>query len=221
MNFLWDNIFRQAKKDTDLNAILKENFIFQDLSERELGILKDIVHVRKYHDGEPVFRQGEVGIGMYILVKGQIEIFVSGPVSSAATAIANPDEIRDIFITQLSPGDFFGELSLVEENGRRSASAVAREETTLIGFFKPDLMEMRSRSPLTSTKIIFRLAEILGRRLKETTEKVSELRRALRDVRVPPTHSALAANPPGFSAGGSIPPPITNVNNEERDGSQA
>ncbi len=216
MNFLWDNIFRQLKKVTDLNAVLKENFIFQDLSARELSLLEDIVHVRKYHDGEPVFRQGEVGIGMYIIVKGQIEIFVSGPTNSGSAA--NSEEVRDIFITQLAPGDFFGELSLVEENGRRSASAVAREETTLIGFFKPDLMEMRSRSPLTSTKIIFRLAEILGRRLKETTEKVSELRRALRDVRVPPTH-AVGSN---FSPGGStMPPPVINPNSEGRDGSQA
>ena len=217
VNFLWDNIFRQLKKDSDLNAVLKENFIFQDLSARELGLLEGIVHVRKYHAGEPVFRQGEVGIGMYIIVKGQIEIFASGPSHSGSSG--QLEETRDIFITQLSPGDFFGELSLVEENGRRSASAVARDETTLIGFFKPDLMEMRSRSPLTSTKIIFRLAEILGRRLKETTEKVSELRRALRDVRVPPTHSAIAN---GFAAGGaSSSPPVTNSNNEGRDGSQA
>jgi len=232
MNFLWDNIFRQSKKDTDLNGVLRANFIFQDLSERELHMLEDIVHVRKYHSGESVFRQGEVGIGMYIIVKGNIEIFVSGPTATMMNNSISVEESRDIFITQLAAGDFFGELSLVEENGRRSASAIAREETTLIGFFKPDLMEMRARSPHTSTKIVFRLAEILGRRLKETTEKVSELRRALKDVRIPPTHSAsmsaagnLASSiVSGISSGvnANTPPPTLHaLNNEGRDGSEA
>lgn len=180
VNFLWDNIFRRSKKEDDLRTSLKENLLFQDLSDRELGFLEDIVHVRKYHAGEPVFRQNEVGVGMYIIVKGRIEIYVSDSSASA-------DESREIFITQLMPGDFFGELSLVEENGRRTASAIAREETTLIGFFKPDLMEILARSPQTGIKIVIRLAEVLGRRLKETTEKVSELRRALKELRSPPT----------------------------------
>jgi CRP/FNR family cyclic AMP-dependent transcriptional regulator len=179
VNFLWDNIFRKSEKDADARAALKENLLFRDLTERELNILEDIVHIRKYHAGEPIFRQGEVGVGMYIIMKGRVEIFVTDPA-------AQSDEARDIFITQLLPSDFFGELSLVEENGRRTASAVAREETTLVGFFKPDLVEMRARSPQTGIKIVFRLAEVLGRRLKDTTEKVSELRRALRDLRLPP-----------------------------------
>ena len=56
----------------------------------------------------------------------------------------------------------------------------------MIGFFKPDLMEILERSPATGIKITFRLAEVLGKRLKETTEKVSDLRRALKDLREPP-----------------------------------
>ena len=180
MNYIWDNIFRRPKKDADTRAALKENLLFRDLTDREFHVLEDIVHMRRYHAGEPIFRQDEVGVGMYIIMKGRVEIFVTD-------FSAPSDQTRDIFITQLTPGDFFGELSLVEENGRRTASAVAREETTLIGFFKPDLMEMRSRSPQTAIKIVFRLAEVLGRRLKETTEKVSELRRALRDLRLPPS----------------------------------
>lgn len=190
MNFLWDNIFRHTKREDDIRATLRENLLFQDLTDRELGFLEDIVHIRKYHAGETVFRQSEVGVGMYIIVKGRVEIFVSDAGSST-------EEGRDIFITQLLPGDFFGELSLVEENGRRTASAIAREETTLIGFFKPDLMEILARSPQTGIKIVSRLAEVLGRRLKETTEKVSELRRALKELRTPPASDSQPGNPNG------------------------
>ncbi len=179
MNYLWDNLFRKKKRDDDTLTTLRENFLFQDLSERELRFIENIVHIRRYHAGEMVFRQAEVGVGMYIIITGRVEIFVTDREST------NEDN-RDIFITQLLAGDFFGELSLVEENGRRTASAMAREETVLIGFFKPDLLEILSRSPDAGIKITFRLAEVLGKRLKETTDKVSELRRALKEMREPP-----------------------------------
>lgn len=179
MNILWDNIFRKSKRENDIRAVLKENVLFQDLTDRELSFVQDIVHVRRYHAGEPIFRQNEVGVGMYLIAKGRVEIYVSDPT-------ATQDEFRDIYITQLLDGDFFGELSLVEENGRRTASAVARDETTLIGFFKPDLTEILERNPSTGVKIVFRLAEVLGHRLKDTTDKVSELRKTLKEMREPP-----------------------------------
>jgi CRP-like cAMP-binding protein len=182
VNSLWDNIFRQSQSK-DLRGFLKENLLFQDLSDRDLRFLEHVVHVRKYHAGEPIFRQGDVGVGMYIIMKGRVEIFVTDP-----TAPSNED--NEIFITQLLPTDFFGELSLVEDNGRRTATAIARDETLLIGFFKPDLLEVLSRKPAVGTRIVFRLAEVLGRRLKETTDKVSELRRALKEHHEPPPYTA-------------------------------
>lgn len=178
MNYLWENIFRK-KKDDDVRGVLRQNMLFQDLTERELRFLEDLVHLRRYHAGESVFRQGEVGVGMYVIVKGRVEIFVTDSTASL-------DETRDIYITQLLQRDFFGELALVEENGRRTATAIARDETILIGFFKPDLTEILTRNPTLGIKILLRLAEVLGRRLKETTDKVSELRQALKELREPP-----------------------------------
>jgi CRP-like cAMP-binding protein len=178
MNFIWENIFKKTK-ESDLQTILSENILFRDLSPREIRFVHKIVHVRRFHPNEMIFRQGETGVGMYMIMKGRVEIFTTDE-------NAPSPEFQNIFITQLLPGDFFGELSLVEEGSHRAASAIAREETTLIGFFRPDLMEILARRPSTGVKIIFRLAEVLGRRLKETTNKVSELRAALKELRVPP-----------------------------------
>lgn len=180
MNVIWENIFRRKRANEDqVFTTMKENILFQDLSDRELRFVKSIVHVRKYHAGEPVFRQGEAGVGMYLVVRGRVEIFVTDPTRPTAAPL-------DIFITELSDGDFFGELALVEEVGRRTANAMAREESVLIGFFKPDLKEILARQPDVGIRVLFRLAEVLGRRLKETTDKVSDLRRALGDLREPP-----------------------------------
>ncbi len=183
MNYLWDNLFRRGKKVDDVRTVLRNNILFQDLGERDLRFVESLVHIRRFHAGEPIFRQGEVGVGMYLIAKGRIEIFVSDPNSPST----KDDENRDIFITQLTANDFFGELALVEDNGRRTASARARDESLLIGFFKPDLTEILERNPEAGIKISLRLAEVLGKRLKETTEKVSELRRAIKELREPPS----------------------------------
>ena len=182
MNYLWENIFRKPRKEDDIRSALGENILFKDLSDRELKFLEEIVHVRRYHANEPIFREGDVGVGMYIIIKGRVEVFVTDHESHG--------EDLEIYITQLSSGDFFGELALVEENGRRTASATAREESVLIGFFRPDLLEILSRNPTTGIKILSRLSEVLGRRLKETTDKISDLRRALKELREPPPMEA-------------------------------
>jgi CRP-like cAMP-binding protein len=173
VNFIWDNIFKRSERAKDLLHILGENYLFETLSKSELRFVKEMVHVRNYRPGEVVFRQGEIGVGMYLVASGSVDILVEDIPSDRP-------EKQTVFVTRLGSGDFFGELSLVEENGRRTATAVASVETTLIGFFKPDLIEIVERNPSTGVKIVTRLAEVLGKRLKETTVKVTELKREMR-----------------------------------------
>lgn len=170
MDFLWDNIFRQSKKERTLTQKLKENILFQDLSPSELRLVENIVNVRSYRPGEIIFRQGEAAVGMYILSKGSVNIYVEEIVTSTG-------ELRTTPVTQLKEGDFFGDLALVEENSRRSATALAATESILIGFFKPALLEISQRNPVAGVKILMRLGEVLGTRLKETTSRISELKR--------------------------------------------
>jgi CRP-like cAMP-binding protein len=129
--YLWKNYFKHTTKEKEINAILKENILFQDLT-------------KKHQKGK---------------------------------------NRAEIVITKLSPGDFFGELSLVEEGGRRSATATAKNETTLIGFFKPDLLEILERNPNAGVKIALRLGEVLGCRLRETNDRVSVLEDQLKQLR--------------------------------------
>lgn len=175
VNTLWDNIFRRAEEANDVSQILSRNFLFDSLSKKELHFLRDLVHVRTFHPGETIFRQGEIGVGMYILARGTVDIYVEDPQSPEK-------EASSVHITRLGPGDFFGELSLVEDKGRRTATAIAGEETVLIGFFKPDLVEIVERNPSTGVKILNRLSEVLGRRLKETAEKVTRLRKEIQSL---------------------------------------
>jgi CRP-like cAMP-binding protein len=173
MNFMWDNLFRRSDQGREVFEALKQAYVFQSLSRKELRFVQDTVHVRAFKAGEAVFRQGEVGVGMYILLKGSLDIFVDHPVEEELPP-------RSHLVTRLKGGDFLGELSLVESNSRRTATAIAAEDSMLLGFFKPDLVEILERQPATGVKILMRLSEVLGRRLKETTLKVTELKDDIR-----------------------------------------
>ncbi len=168
---LWENIFKKVQEQRSIIHILSNNLLFKNLSLKELRFLKKIVHSRHYHARETIFKQGEIGIGMYIIAHGTVNITVQKTRSNASE--------KESLITQLKENDFFGELALVENKGARMATATAAEDTYLIGFFKPDLLELLERQPSLGAKIIFQLAEILGHRLKETSNSISNLKKEI------------------------------------------
>jgi CRP-like cAMP-binding protein len=175
INLLWDNIFKNEERAQDLAHVLSQNRLFHNLNRSEIKIVEDLVHERHYRAGESIFRQGDIGIGMYIVVKGSVDISVLD-----SEEPNSPDQYKEILISKLKKGDFFGEISLVEENGKRTAHAVAAEDSILIGFFKPDMNVIIENYPSVGIKIAMNLAEVIGRRLKSTTEKISQLRREIK-----------------------------------------
>jgi len=160
MNKLWDNIFRFRQAEADeIDKVLLKIPIFQDLNNRELRKIKRILHEREYKRSEVVFNQGDVGLGMYIIVKGAVEI------------VCAPD---GHILAELNEGDFFGELALLDDSPR-SASAVSKAPCRMLCFFKPELLDLINRDPALGSKILFKLAWTIGERLKITNEQLSEL----------------------------------------------
>ncbi len=72
---------------------------------------------------------------MYIISRGSVDIIY-----------------EDNRITTLKTDDFFGEIVLVEDRGVRTATAMAKEDTQLIGFFKPDLIQIMNQQPEIGVK---------------------------------------------------------------------
>ncbi len=170
INYLWDNLFKKSE-DAVFKAI-SNNIIFEGLSRSELKTVVDFLHVRHYRHGELIFRQNEIGVGMYIILKGKVDIFIE-------KANNTSKEPKDEFITRLEENDIMGEISLIEENSRRTASAKALVEVQLIGFFQPDLQNLLKSNPEIGSKILLKLSQILGRRLAETARKISELKKQI------------------------------------------
>lgn len=161
---LWQNIFsaRMIKKGS-VEEILSKVPSFADLTSRELKEVAAIVHKREYLRGEPVFYQGDPGLGMYIVQKGEVSI----------TLTTKDGKTNEIAV--LGEGDFFGELALIDE-APRSANAICKTDCFLIGFFRPDLFELIEKKPSLGIKIVLKLAEIVTQRLRRTDEELSRLR---------------------------------------------
>ena len=79
MNKFWGNIFKSRQQQADeIDALLVKIPVFQDLNKREIMLIKRILHQREYGKNEIIFQEGEVGLGMYIIVKGGVKI-LCGP----------------------------------------------------------------------------------------------------------------------------------------------
>lgn len=166
-NAIWKNIFSERiVREGSLEQILSKVPAFSGLSPRELKEVAAIVHKREYRLGEPVFSQGDPGLGMYIIQEGEVSITLSG----------KDNEERELAV--LSEGDFFGELALLDESPR-SANARCKTECILIGFFRPDLFELIERKHQLGIKIIFKLAEIVAQRLRNTDKELSKVKSQL------------------------------------------
>lgn len=167
MWIMWENIFkRHDENQNNLKKILRNIPVFQNLSDRELVNIERILYRRNYRPTEVIFREGEPGLGMYIIEKGIVSI-----------TLADGEHP----LIELSDGDFFGELSLLD-NGPRSATATARDDCRLLCFFQPELMQLLTVSPKIGVKILLGLSKTLGERLKRANDYIQILKAVGGDI---------------------------------------
>lgn len=130
--------------------------LFAEIPARTLRRLVNEMYLRRYADGEIVFDVGDPGLGMYLVIKGGVRVFL--------------DKEQ---LAELGPGDFFGEVALFG-NEPRTASATARGETELVGFFRPALEEWVQRSPELGARFLLKLGTVLSERLRRTNERLAQ-----------------------------------------------
>jgi CRP-like cAMP-binding protein len=93
--------------------------MFRNLNQRQIKFLAKQFTEREYAADEEIISQGEVGIGFYVLVTGH------------AQAVRTLPDGEKVVVNTFGPGDFFGELALLDD-GLRTASVVATEPTTCL-----------------------------------------------------------------------------------------
>ena len=158
MKSLYENFFKNKESSDPVLQVLGQVPIFENLTPKELKDLARLTHERFYKANEPVFKKLAPSEGMYVILKGTVEI-------------KDPDS-NTTFAT-LGSGDFFGELALLDEEPR-SAMAVAKEASELIGFFRTDLLTLMTRDPELGNKILLNLSRVLGERLRRTNLELTK-----------------------------------------------
>jgi CRP-like cAMP-binding protein len=130
--------------------------VFSTLVRGDLEKIAGLSVPRWFEPGEVVFREGDSSDTCYVVREGH------------ARAIHEHGDGRVITLATFGPGDIFGELAMFEDE-LRSATVEAIEPTGVVGVLGPDMRRLMVEHP----EISMRLVVALGRRLRETNERLS------------------------------------------------
>jgi CRP/FNR family transcriptional regulator len=130
--------------------------VFSTLEQADLERIAQLAVPRHFEPGQAVFREGDQSDTCYIVREGH------------ARAIRTHGDGRTITLATFGPGDIFGELAMFEDE-RRSATVEAIEPISVVAVLGPDMRRLMIEHPEISTRLVI----ALGRRLRETNERLS------------------------------------------------
>jgi CRP-like cAMP-binding protein len=137
--------------------------IFATLEADDLRRITELAVPRSFQAGQVVFREGDASDTCYVVYAGHTR------------AVHQHGDGRIITLATFGPGEIFGELALFEDE-LRSATVEALEAADVVAVLGPDMRRLMTEHP----QIALRLAIALGRRLRETNERLA--RRSFQSV---------------------------------------
>ena len=124
--------------------------LFAGLTKRQMQAVARACVSRRWPIGCCVVAEDSTDQVCYIIVEGTVDVRRKGRT-----------------IAQLGPGEFFGEIALLDP-GPRSATVTTATEMISVELSRQSFLEVAEGNPA----ILFRMLEALARRLRETTEKL-------------------------------------------------
>src|SRR5438874_170892 len=115
-------------------AALEDIEFFKLLGDEDRRALSEVVDLVKLEDNQTLFRAGEPGESLFLVRTGEVELFIKDTTG------------QKIILDITRPGDFFGEIALLDA-GPRTATALALTETELIELDRDDLTLLFQRKP--------------------------------------------------------------------------
>ena len=133
------------------SALLAEVPFFALLDDQERGVLAERIDEEVFKPGTTIFRFGDPGVSMYIVISGSVELSFQN------------DTGDKIVLETARAGDFFGEVSMLD-NGPRMATATALEEVTALVVDRGDIDAFVQSKPAAALDLL----TATGRRLRES-----------------------------------------------------
>jgi uncharacterized membrane protein len=139
--------------------------IFKRLEPHELEHLAEEVDQVNFKAGETIFNEHDRGDSLYVVETGSVRIWVFD------------EDVKEVTLAELKPGDFFGELAVLDR-GERSSSATAIVDTHLHRLSSDDFQQFLMEHPDVSIDVICEIAA----RMRQTNLLVSQ--RTSRNINV-------------------------------------
>lgn len=137
---------------TDPLQLLAKTQLFEGLAASDLETLRPAIRTRTFERGSYVFRQGDPGSHLHMVVRGQVKI---GHVGQGG---------GEVVFAIAGPGEVFGELSLFDEEGERTADAQALEPAECLLIAKEPLLQFLTSRPQLLLRIIASLSAYIKRK---------------------------------------------------------
>jgi len=143
------------------DELLKKFRLFADLSHEELDTLLHQSTQASYAAGAKIISAGEPGLCMYVILKGKVRVTTESAGSK-------------VDLADLDAGDFFGEVSLVDD-GPRSADVTALEDCEFLVITRMTLGILAGLQPGAAIHILAAIGRGLVARLREGNQKYMDL----------------------------------------------
>jgi CRP/FNR family cyclic AMP-dependent transcriptional regulator len=139
-------------------AALAQVKLLDGLAAEDLVALAANLQRRRYGKGQFIFQQGDPGLCLYLVESGKVKI------------ASFSSEGKGLVLNLLGPGDFFGELALLDGEPR-SADALAQEPCQLLLLQRDDFMHFLEARPHVAVKLL----ATVSRRLRHTTQQAEDI----------------------------------------------
>jgi CRP/FNR family cyclic AMP-dependent transcriptional regulator len=152
----------------DLKAFLVDTPFFGGLSDASLDLLVSMLVEHRFDVGSTIVAEGEPGRSMYIVLSGELVVSKLG------------DSGRVIRMVDLKPGDFFGEMTLLEMQNR-SATVVTESPTVLYELTARNLYTYYKADIHAYVMVVQNINRELCRRLRRADNRIAQLADAPRE----------------------------------------
>ena len=139
--------------------LLRKVAIFKDLEDGELARMSEVCREQSFTAGEYIFREGEAGNRLYLIVEGEVRISRVVP-GSGEEALAI-----------LKPGAMFGEMAVFDRS-ERSTDAIANGVVRAITIARSDFELLLDFNRDLAYKVLWSVVRMLSMRLRSTNESL-------------------------------------------------
>ncbi len=130
--------------------VLRAVPLFRQVPEADLLAFTRLVRERREPKGTMILSQGDRGEALFLIRSGQVKVSVVA------------EDGREVILSVLGPGSFFGELALLDDEPR-SAHVIAMEDTVLLQLHREDFRSRLTLSPELSVSLLRELSQRLRR----------------------------------------------------------